>query len=160
MRRWAGRVVAAVVIWLIVVGYAMLLGRTPHVLALATAVAAVLAVVWLCMDALAVTTPPEWGLYLPVSATRTFDPRFSRLSQLLADAADRRSASKAVHTSVADVADTLLRDKYGVDLAGDPDAARTVLGEEVWAYLAVDPAKEKDVFSERLLGVLARLEAL
>lgn len=160
MRRWAGRVALAVVIWLVVVGYAKLLGRTPHVLALATAVAAVLAVVWLWMDALAVTRPPEWGLYLPRTPTRTFDPRFSRLSQMLADAPDRRSASEAVHTSVADVADTLLRDKYGVDLAADPEAARTVLGDEVWAYLAVDAAKEKDVFSERLLGVLARLEGL
>jgi hypothetical protein len=160
MKRWAARGVVAVAVWALLVGYVRLDDRQPHPLGLATAVVAVLAVVWLCSDAYAVAVPPQWQLYYSRSPARTFDPRFSRLSQELAEASNRQAAATAVHTSLADVADRILLDTYGVDRARDPDGARAILGEATTAYLAADPTRQKDVFSRQLLDVLTRLESL
>jgi hypothetical protein len=160
MMRWGSRVVTACFVWVVLVGYGWLAERETHYLALTAAVAAVMTVVWLCTDAYAVALPPEWHLYYTRSPARSFDPRFSRLSQELAEASDRRAAALAVHSSVEKVADVILVDKYGIDRAADPQAAGLVLGEETMDYLAANPERERDVFSDRLFHVLERLESL
>ena len=104
--------------------------------------------------------PAQWSLYRAPAPARTFDPRFSRLAQELDEASDRRSASLAVHTSLSAVADRILFDRYDVDRARDPDAAREILGEQAWTYLDTTPRNEKMVFSPQLFDVLDRLESL
>lgn len=140
--------------------WARLDNRDPHYLGLAAAVLAGLAVIWLCVDAYSVSLPPQWELYFSRSPGRSFDPRFSRLSQELAEASNRQTASIALHDSIEKIADEILRTKYGVERRTDPEGAQRVLGPEVSAYLAVDPNRERDVFSQRLFDVLTRLESL
>jgi len=160
VRRWGGRALAAAVVWGLLVGYAALSERSVRPVALAAAVAAVLAVGWLCTDTFLVDQPPRWQLYRPSNAWRTYDPRFARLSQEIAEAPDRRAAAAAVHASLMTIADGLLLDKYGVDRAGDPEAARRILGESLTSYLRAGPGKDRDIFSPRVSAALDRLESL
>lgn len=160
MRLWALRAAAAVVVWGVVVAFAYFIERPPHLVVDAAAVGALLTVVWLVADASDLAEKPDWSLYHSPSPDRTFDPRFSRLSQELADASDRRAASTALHDSLDAVADRILLDKYDIDRTRDPEAARTILGEDVSTYLAKVPGSEKTVFSPELSAVLDRLESL
>lgn len=160
MRLWAPRAAAVVLIWVLVVAFAYFIERPPHLVVDAAAVGALLTVGWLLADATGRAEPPDWSLYHSSSPDRTFDPRFSRLSQELADASNRRAASLVVHDSLDAVADRILLDKYDIDRARDPDAARTILGEQVSAYLCQVPGSEKTVFSPELSAVLDRLESL
>ncbi len=160
MRRWLFRGVVAAAVWAALLGYAALDDRQPHPVGLAAAVTAVLAVVWLCTDAYEVAEPPQWALYQSISPDRTFDPRFSRLSQEIAEASDRKAASRAVHQSLSQVADKILLERYGVNRGVDPDAAREVLGGPTSAFLGVDPEDDARVFSPALSDVLTRLESL
>jgi hypothetical protein len=157
---WISRVTVATVVWALLVGWALLDNRQPHYLGVAAAVAACFTVGWLCADAYTLALPPQWEMYYSRSVGRTFDPRFSRLSQELAEARSREAAAVAVHANVARVADRILLDKYGVERGAEPDRAAQVLGAEITGYLAVDPRRERDVFSDRLFDVLARLESL
>ena len=160
MKVWLKRALAVVCVWGAAVGFAVFTERHPHPLPLAAAVAAILTVVWLCVDAYQDAESPPWSLYRSPTPARTFDPRFSRLSQQLDEAADRREASVAVHASLAAVADRILLDKYDVDRERDPEAAHEILGEDVWSYLSTAAGSEKVVFSPRLFAVLDRLETL
>ncbi len=160
MRRWLKRVVAAFAVWAFILGFAVFTERDPHPIPLAAAVAAGLAVVWLCTDIHQGEETPEWSLYHAPAPARTFDPRFSRLSQELNEASDRRSASRAVHTSLSKVADRILLDRYDIDRASNPVEARAILGERAWSYLTTKPGDEKVVFSAELFDVLDRLESL
>ncbi|MDX6298189.1 MAG: hypothetical protein QOI51_2046 [Nocardioidaceae bacterium] len=160
MKRWAQRGVAALAVWAALLGYAELDNRRPHPVGLAAAVLAILAVVWLCTDAYEVAQPPQWALYHSRPPTRSFDPRFSRLSQQLAEATDRHAAAVAVHTSVSQAAEGILLDKYGVDSARDPEQARQILGDLAADFVAAGPAEDRFVFSPELFDVLDRLESL
>jgi hypothetical protein len=160
LRRWIVRAVVAGCVFGAVLAFALLTDRSPDAWVVAGSVVAVLAVVWLGMDTIELADPPDWSLYRSASPARTFDPRFSRLSQELAEAADRQGASLALHQSLADVADTILLEKYDVDRARAPAAADEILGEPVTAYLASEPGTERVVFSPALFDVLDRLESL
>jgi len=160
MKVWLQRAAVGICVWLAAIAFAIFTERHPHPLALAAAVAAVLTVVWLCVDAFQTTEAPQWSLYRAPAPPRTFDPRFSRLSQELNEATDRRAASVALHTSLSAVADRILLDKYAVDLEREPAAAREILGEQAWSYLEARPSSEKVVFSPQVFDVLDRLESL
>jgi hypothetical protein len=160
MRRWLARMVIAGCVWAAVIGYAELTDRRPHLLALAGAVVALMTLVWLVADVLGLADPVEWSLYRAPSPDRTFDPRFSRLSQELAEASDRHAASVALHASLSAVADRILLDTYDVDRAADPSRARDILGDDTVWYLEAEPGAEKVVFSARVSAVLDRLESL
>jgi hypothetical protein len=160
MSRWLARAVTAVAVWGLLLGYARLDDRQPHPVGLAAAVVSVLAVVWLCADAYEVARPPEWELYHSRAPARSFDPRFSRLSQELAESSSREAVALAVQTSVGAVADRILLDMYGVDRGRDPEAARRILGDQTADYLVRDPRRDKDVFTPQLSAVLTRLESL
>jgi hypothetical protein len=160
MRRWLKRALAAVCVWLAAIGFALFTERHPHPFALGAAVVATLTVGWLCVDAFQGAETPQWSLYRAPAPARTFDPRFSRLSQELDEATDRQAASLAVHGSLSAVADRILLDKYGVDLEHDPDTAREILGDQVWSYFEATPDGDKIVFSPQLFAVLDRLESL
>ncbi|MEJ7630247.1 MAG: hypothetical protein WKF54_11705 [Nocardioidaceae bacterium] len=160
MSGWRARAGAAILVWGLVVGFAYFIERPPHLVVDGAAVCAVLTVVWLLTDTIELAEPPDWSLYHSSSPDRTFDPRFSRLSQELSDASDRRAASVAVHDSLDAVADRILLDKYDVDRSRDSQAARTILGEQVFAYLEAPPGSEKMLFSPALSDVLDRLESL
>lgn len=160
MRRWAVRGLTAVGLWALILGYAALSERSVTLLELAAAVVAVLAVGWMCGDAFVVESAPKWQMYRASTAWRTFDPRFARLSQQIADASDARAASTAVHVNLDGIAERLLREKYGVDRAGDPEAARRILGDDLTSYLAEEAGRDKDVASPRVSAALDRLESL
>ncbi len=159
-KRWLLRGLVAVAVWAGVTGFAELTDRRPHLLALAGAVAAVVAVGWLCTDTLGLADAADWSLYRSPSPDRSFDPRFSRLSQELAEATDRRTASAVLHASLVAVADQILFDRYDVDRARQPVEAKDILGERATAYLAAGPGAETDVSSPRVSHVLDRLESL
>ena len=65
-----------------------------------------------------------------------------------------------MHVSVERVADRILLDKYGVDRAAEPATASQILGNQATAFLAADPAADKNVFTPQLSDVLTRLESL
>jgi hypothetical protein len=160
VRHWLNRIAVGLAVWGFLVWWARLDDRHPHYLGIGAAVAAAFTIIWLCADAYSVAIPPQWEMYYSRSVGRTFDPRFSRLSQELAEADSREAAAIAVHNNVARVADQILVDKYGIDRSADPDRAAQVLGPEITGYLASDARRERDVFSDRLFDVLARLESL
>jgi len=160
MMRWLARLAVAAALWGALCLWANLDDRNPYYLGLAAAVLASLTVVWLCVDAYSVALPPQWEIHYSHSPGRTFDPRFSRLSQELAEAANRQAAATALHESIESLADGLLRDKYGIERGTDPEEAQRVLGPEVTAYLATEPRREREPFSPRLFDVLTRLESL
>lgn len=159
-QRWLVRAVAALVLWACALAFAALTDRGVYPVALAAGVLALLAVVWLAQDTIGLAETPPWSLYSSAAARRTFDPRFSRLSQDLAEAADRRSASLALHASLDLIADQILLEEYDVDRERDPERAREILGEQVTAYLASAPGSERQLFSPELDRVLDRLEML
>src|SRR5581483_2553654 len=99
MMRWLARLAVAAALWGALCLWANLDDRNPYYLGLAAAVLASLTVVWLCVDAYSVALPPQWEIHYSHSPGRTFDPRFSRLSQELAEAANRQAAATALHES-------------------------------------------------------------
>ena len=157
---WLLRVLGAASVWGLIVAWAVLDDRDPHYIGLAAAVGAAFAVIWLWVDACSFALPPQWYVYNRRPIARSFDPRFSRLSQELAEAASRQEAAVAVHLNVAKVADQILVDKYGVVRSRDVEEAARILGPETSAYLVANPNRERDVFSPQLFDVLARLESL
>lgn len=160
MKRWFYRALLAVGVWGVALGYAALTDRTANYVPLAAAIAAVLTVIWLCADAYSLSESPHWMLYRAPPARRSFDPRFSRLSQELTDAADRQAASLALHTNLTAVAEQILLDRYGIDSELSPDRARDLLGADVDDYLRAQPGNAKVVFSPTVFTVLDRLESL
>jgi hypothetical protein len=160
MKLWLKRTAAVVVVWAVTLGFALFIDRHPQPIALAAGVAAVLSVVWLCVDAYQDPGPADWSLYRAPAPARTFDPRFSRLSQQLNEADDRQEASVAVRTSLSAVADRLLLDKYEVDRHRDPESAARILGDQVWRYLTSDADADQVTFSPQLFAVLDTMEAL
>lgn len=161
MRRWGARTLAAAGAWGLLLGYAAISERSMRPAALAAAVVAALAVGWLCADtSVLLGDGPRWQLYRANTTWRTFDPRFARLSQDIAEASDRSAAAGAVHASLLRVTERVLADKYGVDLVRDPIAARLVLGQSLASYLDDGPSKDRDVVSPQVLAALDRLESL
>lgn len=160
MKRWVWRALFAAFTFGVALGFAALTDRTANYVPLAAAIVAVLTVIWLCVDAYGLSEPPRWLLYRSPPVQRSFDPRFSRLSQELTDFADRRAASRALHTSLTAVADQILLDRYGVDRDQAPERAHQLLGDEVDDYLRSPPGATKSVFSSTVYHVLDRLESL
>lgn len=160
MRRWIRRTVVAVLAWGALIGYAELTDRTPHLIPLAGGLFATLAVCWLCLDGFELAEPPHWWLYRSTSSGRTLDPRFSRLSQALAETDDAARVSAFLHDSLVETADTRLRDVRGVDRAEQPEAARALLGNRVADYLNGPPPLDRNPFSPTVDAVLDTLEAL
>lgn len=162
MTRWVWRALAAVCVWAAALGFVVLTERELHPLELAAASTAVLTVLWLCLDAYQHAGEAQWSLYRAAAPERTFDPRFSRLSQQLDEDTDRQSASTALHASLVAVADRLLLDRYDVDRGREPAAARRILGDRAWSYLDTGPGPGADtvVFTPLLFDVLDRLESL
>jgi hypothetical protein len=71
-------------------------------------------------------------------ALRTVVGRWERLLQRAG--ADNGSA-RAVQRTLAEIADERLRQRHGLTRAGDPDRARALLGEQLWAFLATPPTR-------------------
>ncbi|MGI8701191.1 MAG: hypothetical protein ACR2JU_08295 [Nocardioidaceae bacterium] len=160
MRRWLPRALTAAAVWGLALAYALISDRAVYPAALAAAVVATLAVCWLWADTSFLSQPPRWQLYRSSTAWRTYDPRFVRLAQEVAETADQREAAAAVHDHLVKVADRLLLDTYDVDRAADPAAARRVLGEPLASYLDDGPGRDRDVMSPRVSAALDRLESL
>lgn len=160
MMPWVKRGLVALCAWAGTFGFAVLTDRHPHPVALAAATTAVLTVGWLCADAYQHAENADWSLYRAPAPERTFDPRFSRLSQELDEDTDREAASIALHADLTAVADRILLDKYDVDRQSQPAVARDILGDRVWAYVDVPPSNDRVVFTPLLFDVLDRLESL
>ena len=159
-RVWVRRAAAAVAIWGLTLAFAVFTDRSPHVIAVAAATLAVLTIVWLCTDAFEYEHVAEWILYRAPAAGRTFDPRFSRLSQQLDEDQDRQATAVALHASLTSIADRLLSDKHGVDRLAEPAAAREILGPQAWSYLDSGPEPSADIFTPQLFDTLDTLESL
>lgn len=160
MRRWASRAVAVLVSWGMVLGYAALADRPAHPVAVGVAVLTLFTVGWLGADAFARLETPRWQLYRAARPWRSYDPRFARLTQQIADAADRDAAAAAVHASLTGITERLLLDRYDVDAATDPETARRILGEPLASYLETGPEPGTRLVSPRLSAALDRLESL
>lgn len=160
MTPWTGRLLSAAAFFATAWGYAAISDRPVQPLALAAAAGAAVALYWLWADTFFLDRAPRWQLYRSATAWRTYDPRFARLAQEVAESADQREAVIAVHMHLVRVADRLLRDKYDVTRAADPAAAARILGEPLASYLADGPGKDRDVTSPRIAAALDRLESL
>jgi hypothetical protein len=159
-RLWVRRAAAAVGVWGLTLAFAVFTDRSPHVLAVAAATLAVLTIVWLCTDVFEYEHVGEWILYRAPAAGRTFDPRFSRLSQQLDEDRDRDATAVALHASLTSIADRLLLDKHGVDRLAQPAAARDILGPQASSYLDRGPLSGVDIFTPQLFDTLDTLESL
>ncbi|GIF75492.1 hypothetical protein [Asanoa siamensis] len=71
-------------------------------------------------------------------ALRTVVGRWERLLQR---AGNDNGSARAVHRTLVEVVDERLRQRHGLTRAGDPDRARDLLGEQLWAYLATPPTR-------------------
>ncbi|HEV7708461.1 MAG TPA: hypothetical protein VGP16_09735, partial [Asanoa sp.] len=61
--------------------------------------------------------------------------------RLLHRAGSDNGSARAVQRTLADLVDERLRQKHGLTRAGDPERARTLLGEQLWAFLATPPTR-------------------
>ncbi|GAA1872853.1 hypothetical protein [Asanoa iriomotensis] len=84
--------------------------------------------------------PVEDGSYdfTDRDALRTVVGRWERLLQR---AGNDNGSARAVQRTLAEIADERLRQRHGVTRAGDPDRARALLGDPLWAYLATPPTR-------------------
>ncbi|MEV0714360.1 hypothetical protein [Asanoa sp. NPDC050611] len=71
-------------------------------------------------------------------ALRTVVGRWERLLQR---AGSDNGSARAVQRTLAEIADERLRQRHGLTRAGDPDRARALLGEQLWAFLATPPTR-------------------
>jgi hypothetical protein len=159
---WVRRAFAALGVWVLTVAFFMFTDRGPHPVAIGAATTATVTIVWLCTDAFDEGGTAEWTLYRAPAPDRTFDPRFSRLSQQLDGDPDRQAAAQTLHASLNAVADRILVDKYDVDRARQPAAAREILGPRAWTYLETTPAAGSGPrgFPPQLFDTLDTLESL
>lgn len=160
MSRWVGRLLGAAAVFGLAWAYAAISDRPVQPVALATAAISILAVCWLWADTFFLDRAPRWQLYRAATAWRTYDPRFARLAQEVAETSDQREAVVAVHQHLVRVADRILRDAYDVDSFADSAAATRILGEPTATYLADGPGKDRNVTSPRIAAALDRLESL
>jgi hypothetical protein len=71
-------------------------------------------------------------------ALRTVVGRWERL---LHRAGSDNGSARAVQRTLADLVDERLRQMHGLTRAGDPERARALLGEQLWAFLATPPTR-------------------
>jgi hypothetical protein len=69
-------------------------------------------------------------------ALRTVVGRWERLLQR---AGGDNGSARAVQRTLGEIVDERLRQRHGVTRAGDPERARALLGDALWAYLATPP---------------------
>lgn len=160
MSRWLPRGLIPAVVFAMVWLYAAGSGRSVYPVSIAAAAAAGASVCWLWVDTCYLDEAPRWRLYRSATAWRTYDPRFARLAQEVAESSNQKAAVAAIHAHLVRVADRLLLDTYAVDRAADPAGARQVLGEPLATYLDAGPARERQVVTPRVLAALDRLESL
>lgn len=161
MKFWARRVAILLVVWGILVGHSFLAERHAHLLLLLAAVFVVAVAIWVTTDVFGLLSPIDWR---PPHRFRWryggFDARFSRLSQQLTESSDRQAVAQEVHASLSRVAEDILRSKYGVNPATEPQAAAEILGPDLTDYLNTPPRYRRGRFLQHITDLLDRLETL
>ncbi len=140
-RRWAGRTVLALLVWLAVSGVASLFGAHPSYGLVALVVAAVAGVLVLFLDTSARAEAGSWRLpdTDPVRPPGE-DPRLSLLTRAVRSHLVSREVGDDLHRHVMAVVDPRLVTRHGVSRRADPDRALRLMGPDLARFAAAtDP---------------------
>ena len=84
--------------------------------------------------------------------------RWERRLSWVAEQRDRNQFAAVVQPRLVELADLRLRLRHGVTRAGDPAAARAILGDPLWTFMSVPVSGEPT--PGELAALVARIEAL
>lgn len=92
---------------------------------------------------------PNAGRWMPDAIAPEAKPPGGRDFRVMALWRDVRhtlqepSEPDSVHGHLSSITTRLLRDRHGIDMAADPDAARDVLGDDLYSYLTAEPSRRR-----------------
>lgn len=159
---WWQRVGIVVGAWLLSWGYfALDDGEVRSPLLLAIILLAGGAVWWGGHAVALFTTATDWTpAYVSAAGAAGHDPRFSRLSRLLAEATDRVTVSDEIHRILRALTSERLARLHGIDLGTQPDRARQLLGDELFRYVSQPARRLRGNEAAHLSRLISRIEAL
>ncbi|NUR09390.1 MAG: hypothetical protein HOQ22_17660 [Nocardioidaceae bacterium] len=159
-RRWTGRVLVTVVLWLVVVTVATYFGNQPRLLLLALGFAAFASVLWLYLDASAEHEVPLWESAAddPVREPGE-DTRLALLRRVVDQHQDAREVGDGLHTHLVQLADHRLVTRHGVAWRSDPVRAEPLLGPELTALARQQPPYPR-LRPDQIDALLRRIESL
>lgn len=157
MRSWKRRV-AAIVGITIVVDIGMVLTDMGPDLGLVTALCILLGVgLWFISDLTNATTDSSAMTTGPAAASaESTDRRVMRLRSGIVYGQRGSNSLERLRTTLVDLVDDQLRAAHQIDRAEDPDAARAVLGDDLYAFVD-DPGAADDLAEPRRLDRIVTL---
>jgi len=157
MRSWK-RPVAAIAGITIVVDLSMVLSDMGPDLGLVTALCVVLGVgLWFISDLMNVTIDPaEIATSSAPASAESTDRRVMRLRSGLLYGQRGSNSSERLRATLVDLVDDQLRAAHHIDRVEDPDAARAVLGEVLYAFVD-DPGPADELAEPRQLDRIVTL---
>jgi hypothetical protein len=140
LRRWAGRLVVLVLVWvgLCVGGYA--LEARPHPGAIGAVVAAVGAVLFLLLDVVGDQEPLRWPSAVSTPPRPAGeDLRTAQLTRVVSQHLDAHDPGETLHRQLTELTDRRLLAHHGVRRDADPEHAAALLGPELNALVGLTP---------------------
>ncbi len=157
MRSWIALVAGIVGLTIVVEGFMILTEMEPHVVLVTTVCVLVGVGVWFALDLLDVeggSTDMPVGL-APTPEVRT-DRRVMRLRSGLAYGQRNDSSLDRLRASLVELVDDQLLAVHQIDRADDPGAARSVLGDDLYAFVT-DPGAARQLARPRSLDHILTL---
>jgi len=112
----------------------------PQPVLLAALVMAACAIAWGVRGAaLSVASAVDWPAPYPDEDVST-DWQVAALKSRIAHGSEDASADAQLRARLVELVDARLRTEHGVDRRRDPDAARAILGDELWAFVSATNA--------------------
>jgi len=160
-KRWLGRIIAALAVWLAVVLMALVFGATIRPVLLAILVGALACAMWLLLDGSAFAQPSYWR---QVADSPVRIPGQDRRVDALVRHLDKNFAAKdsggLVYADLVAVADQRLMTRHGFNRLHDPARAAAVLGPELARFVAQSTDPRRQLSIREIENVLNRIEAL
>lgn len=145
--RWRTHPVVAIVgVTIAVDAFMVVADMGPHVVLVASLVGLVGVGLWFVADLADVALAAENPRRHPSAPTARADRRVMQLRTGLAYGRADRVSIVQLHSTLVDLVDDQLRTVHHVDLAEDPDGARAIIGEELYAF--VDDAQSAAMLTE------------